>query len=143
MSASLQLVCSTCLALNQVPVPQLCEHPICGVCRTRLAGALPADLTPHSFARFVGQNHLPVLVEFWSPASPSCLATADEPSEIARELEGRVLLARVNVASHPELAAAQQVAGGPVLVLYLEGRELARHSPSANAAEIRAWAGGA
>lgn len=143
MSAALQIVCSTCLALNQVPVRNLGARPICAVCRSRLVDDVPAELSPQSFERYVQGNHLPVLVEFWSPEAGSCLAQSGELDALARALGSGVLLARVNVFEHLQLAEQQRAAGGSVLVLYLEGRELARRSPSASATEIREWIAGA
>lgn len=143
MHASIQLVCPTCLARNQVPVTRMRQRPICEVCRSGLISDIPTDLTPQTFQRFVAQNDLPVLVEFWSPVTGSCLGMPGESSAAAHELRGRVLLARVNTLTHPALARRKGVETTPLFVLYLEGRELARHATALAPQDLRAWLAGA
>ncbi len=143
MHASIQLVCPTCLARNQVPVTRMRQRPICEVCRSALVGDIPTDLTPQTFERFVTHNDLPVLVEYWSPATGSCLGMPGESSAAAHELRGRVLLARVNALTHPGLARRNGVETTPLLVLYLEGHELARQATALAPHALRQWLAGA
>jgi putative thioredoxin len=75
------------------------------------------------------QGHLessmnaPVLLVVYSPAqAPETAQLAADLETIAEELEGRVLLAKVDVDATPQLAQALQIPSVPLVALVVQGR---------------------
>ena len=94
-----------------------------------LEGAGPAEpihVTEATFAREVEQSSVPVLVDLWAPWCAPCRSIAPTLEAIAREMAGRIRVAKVNVDENPEIAERLGVQGIPTLVVYKGGREIDR-----------------
>jgi len=84
---------------------------------------LTVDLNEANFDREVLQSPLPVAVDFWAEWCGPCKMLAPALDEIARELQGQAVVAKVNVDDQPALAARFRIQGIPTL-LYFSGGEL-------------------
>ncbi len=67
-----------------------------------------------------------VFVFFRSPTCPYCNAMEPLIDEAARQLSGKALFVKVDVAMTPEAAAAARVMATPTLVALVRGKELDR-----------------
>jgi thioredoxin 1 len=86
----------------------------------------PIPVTDDSFEREVLQAGLPVLVDFWAPWCGPCRFVAPILEELAGELAGRVVVAKVNTDEHQLAALRYGVQGIPTLILFHDGREIDR-----------------
>ncbi|HWJ94721.1 MAG TPA: thioredoxin domain-containing protein, partial [Telluria sp.] len=67
MSDPLHIVCPHCDAVNRVAQARLPDQPVCGKCAQPLFTGHPLEVDSERFAKHVGRNDIPVLVDFWAP----------------------------------------------------------------------------
>jgi len=78
-------------------------------------------LSEENFEGEVLKSNLPVLVDFWAEWCGPCRAIAPVIEEIARDLEGKLKVAKVNVDESGELAARYNIMSIPTLLVFKEG----------------------
>ncbi len=135
----MQIVCGHCFAINRVPEDRLGDRPICGKCRRPLLDGQPIELREDHFERFVSQNDLPVVVDFWAPWCGPCKMMAPAFAQAAASLATRVRFAKVNTEECPHLAQQYGIRSIPTLILFHRGREVDRFSGALSAPQIQQW----
>lgn len=68
----------------------------------------------------------PVLVDFWATWCMPCRMLAPTVEELAEELEGKVIVGKVNVDEEMEIARKYRVASIPTLIVFENGAEVRR-----------------
>lgn len=139
MNGSIHVVCPHCLATNRVPAERMADQPTCGRCKTALFTAHPTETDATSFEAHIARNDLPVVVDFWAPWCAPCRTMAPAFAEAARRLEPRVRLLKVNTEEHPTLAARFSIRSIPTMVLFRNGREIARQSGAMDVSSLMHW----
>lgn len=136
---SLIIACPHCLTLNRVPRARLGDQPACGHCHRPLFTGQPLELDEAGFRRHVLESELPVLVDFWAPWCGPCRMMAPAFAAAAPLLEPRLRLAKLDTDAHPELAGRFAIRAVPTLILFAQGREIARTSGAQSTASIVRW----
>ncbi len=80
------------------------------------------ELNSGNFKSTVESGSSPVLVDFWAPWCGPCRVIAPILEEVAREYEGKVRIAKVNVDDSPDIASQFGVRGIPTLILFKDGQ---------------------
>lgn len=140
MNDSLHLVCPHCHATNRMPAARLTEQPRCGQCHRPLFVAHPVELTAADFEKHLGHNDIPMLVDFWAPWCGPCRMMAPAYEQAAVQLEPHMRLVKVNTEEEQALAARFGIRSIPTLILFREGREVARQAGAMGMADIVRWA---
>jgi len=140
MSEILQVVCPHDDAINRVPAARLAQRPKCGQCHQPLFTAVPLKLSTARFDRHLGQSGIALLVDFWAEWCGPCRMMAPAFEQAAQLLEPRVRLAKVDTEAEQTLAARFGIRSIPTLILFREGREVARQAGAmVNPQQIAAW----
>jgi thioredoxin 1 len=87
--------------------------------------AEPFHLTDKNFEETISKNKL-VLVDFWAGWCGPCRALAPTIEEIAKDMSGKVLVAKLNVDENPATAEKFQVYSIPTVVLIKDCCEVDR-----------------
>ncbi len=136
MAESVKLACATCGQTNRVPVSRLMEAPKCGSCGDPLVTGKVTELDLATHDRLVAGDELPVVVDYWAPWCGPCRMMAPEFARAAEALKGRARFAKIDTQDHPAVSQRLGIRGIPLLILWKNGRELARLPGARPAAEI-------
>ncbi len=81
----------------------------------------------------------PVMVDFWAEWCAPCLSLAPALERVIAELEGRVVLAKVEVDDNMRLAGHYRLRGFPTVILFHNGEEIGRFHGSRQSHWLRDW----
>ncbi len=139
VAEAVKLTCPACGQANRVPLSRLAEEPKCGVCGNPLVDGQVAELDAASHDKVTRGDGLPVLVDYWAPWCGPCRQMAPEFAKAAKALAPAVRLMKLNTEDHPEISSRAGIRGIPALILYRNGREVARLAGARPAADIIAF----
>lgn len=79
------------------------------------------ELTDNNFEKVVNSNPLLVMVDFGAEWCPPCRAMEPVLEDLAEELDGRVMIGKVDVDANPEIAARYGVRNMPTFIIFKNG----------------------
>lgn len=138
MAESIIIPCPHCDTQNRLPAERRGQGK-CGTCHHALFAGKPLTLTASRFERHAAATDLPLLVDFWAEWCGPCRAMAPTFESMAKEFEPQIRLAKVDTDRERELAARYRIQAIPTLILFRDGREVARQSGAMQNSALRQW----
>jgi len=83
---------------------------------------LTKAVTDDSFKQDVLESATPVLVDFWAEWCGPCRMVAPILDDIAKEYEGKLTIAKVNIDENPSTPNDYAVRGIPTMMLFRDGK---------------------
>jgi thioredoxin 1 len=82
----------------------------------------PINVTDAAFENTVLQSETPVIVDFWAPWCGPCKMVGPILDKIAKEYDGKVIVAKVNTDENNEWAGKYGVRGIPTMLFIAKGK---------------------
>ena len=119
--------CPFCLTLNRIDFSKGATGAECGECSRPILLDRPFKVSEEDFERTVlGAVGVPVLADFYADWCAPCKLVAPLVDEIAGSRAGRLLAAKIDTDHAPKLSSELGIKGIPTLILFKDGREIAR-----------------
>ena len=120
--------CQFCETWNRVDAAKAENRPKCGKCGRPILLDRPFPLTDETFQRTIESAELPVLVDFYADWCGPCKMMAPDVDALAREQQGKVLVAKLDTDRNQQTAGAFQIRGIPTVIVFRGGKEVKRQS---------------
>lgn len=96
-------------------------------------------VTDDTFDEEVKKSDIPVVVDFWAEWCGPCKQIGPALEELSKEYAGKIKIAKVDVDSNPNAAAAMGVRGIPALFIFKDGQVVSNRAGAAPKAALQSW----
>jgi thioredoxin 2 len=134
----MNIVCCTCFTTNRIPENKNHQNAICGKCKKTLYSANPIELTQNNFYRFIENNDLPIIVDFWASWCAPCQNMAPIFNKVAQQ-SPQLLFAKVDTQQVQKVCTDANIRSLPTLIFFHQGKEIDRISGGLSEIQLKQW----
>ena len=99
------------------------------------------QVTDESFQSDVLGADKPVLVDFWAEWCGPCKAIAPALESLAETMEGKLIVAKVNIDDNPQTPSTYDVRGIPKLIIFQAGEVISTKTGALPPHKLSEWVG--
>lgn len=136
---SLNLSCPHCNVTNRIPADRIGDRPKCGKCKHPVFTGKALELSSANVSSVLNHNDIPVLVDCWATWCGPCQQFAPIFEQAAKEFEPNIRLAKLNTEAEQGIAGQWQIRSIPTLILFRQGKEVARMSGALPLPQLKQW----
>ena len=118
--------CPFCTTLNRVDLARADHHPKCAECGKPILIDRPLAIAEDDIDRIVRESEVPVIIDFHADWCGPCKAMAPMFDELARDRRGHALILKLDTDRNPNATRRFGVRGIPTMILFRDGKEVAR-----------------
>lgn len=100
---------------------------------------MSVNVSDATFQRDVLASSKPVLVDFWTEWCAPCKPLAALLDELSNELGDKIVIAKVNAETSPNIANKYGVRGFPTMLIFKDGQVAASRSGAMAKQKIKEW----
>ena len=100
-------------------------------------------ITKENFEAEVLKSDRPVLLDFWAGWCGPCRMVAPILDEIAKEYDGKLTIAKVNIDENPMTPNEYAVRGIPTMILFKDGKPVDTKVGAMPKGALKSWISGA
>jgi thioredoxin 2 len=130
------LQCQFCHTWNRVDAARAADRPKCGKCAKPMLLDRPFPLTEETFDRTIRESEIPVLVDLYADWCAPCKMMAPHVDDLAREYQGRALVAKLNTDLAQKTSNGLGIRGIPTVIVFRDGKEVTRHTGAVRKPEL-------
>jgi thioredoxin 2 len=139
MTDSMFITCASCGAKNRVPSNRVSQDPVCGKCKTGVLTPAPINLDDQGFQRFIQNNDMPIVVDFWASWCGPCQMMAPIFNQVSQEMFQSVRFVKVDTEQAQQTSAQYGIRSIPSLLVFKNGREIARQAGALDKSSLTQW----
>jgi thioredoxin 2 len=120
--------CPFCLTMNRVELARTAHRPKCGECGRPILLDRPIRVTDQTMETTVRGTNVPVVVDFYADWCQPCKMMAPMLDQLASDLQGELVVAKLDTDSNPTMAVRYGIRGIPTLIVFRDGQEWKRQT---------------
>lgn len=102
-----------------------------------MANEKVVHISDSDFENIILKSSIPCLVDFWAPWCGPCKVVGPVIDELAAELDGQVLVAKMNVDDNPNTPGKFGIRSIPTLILFKGGEVVAQTIGAASKSQLQ------
>ena len=140
MAEVVKVSCLSCGATNNYPLGMPGKKIICGRCKNSLPQpGTVVEPSPGQAYSLIQNAKLPILIDFYSPTCAPCHMMSPVVEGLARRRAGEIMVVKLNVDQHPDIAAQYGIQAVPTFVVLNKGSERGRTSGAQTDTDFALW----
>jgi thioredoxin 2 len=120
--------CPFCTTMNSVELEPAAQRPTCDECGRPFLLDRPIKVTDQTMEETIRTSEVPVVVDFYADWCAPCRMMAPMLDQLAADLQGELMVAKLDTDSNPTMAIKYGIRGIPTLIVFRDGREWKRQT---------------